>query len=648
MKNYILLSAFAVLGGLSLTNAQDNGNKVLMTVGGDKVTLNEFENVYYKNNTNKTNDPKSLQEYLDLYTNFRLKVKEAKDIGLDTSAAFRNELMGYRKQLSQPYLTDTVINDKLLMESYDRMKWDVRAYHILVKCDADALPKDTLIAYNKALKIRDRILKGEDFGKVANVTTDDTYGRTNGGDLGYFTALIGFVYPFESAAYNLKIGDLSMPVRTQFGYHIIKVTEKVEHVDLLTAHIMIKFNKGMSAADSTAAVKKMEDIYNQLKKGVPFDTLCAKFSEDPGSSKKGGVLQLMGRSSNFPPEFKDAAFALKKDGDFSAPIKTRFGWHIVKRVSSKSLAPYNDMKGELKNKIAKDMRSNMSRTSLIAKIKKEYNFKENTKMRDELKGALDTAIFMGKWQAIKASKFTKEIFSLGDKKYTQTDFAKYIESHQAPRAKVDFAVLLNSMYKVWVEETVVAYEESRLDVKYPKFKALMDEYRDGILLFELTDKKVWSKAVKDTTGLKEYYEKNKTKWLWDERADVKIYTCADVKTAEKVRKMIAKNKTDKEILDALNVKGQISVTVENKLYNKGDNAMVDASWTPGLSPNKTENGKVVFAHVLKITPQTPKTLNEAKGLVTADYQQYLDKMWIEDLKKKYAVKIDQDVLKLVK
>lgn len=642
---------FVSIFSLAFTQSGNNGDKVLLTVGGEKVTANEFESVYHKNPSGKTNDPKSLGDYLELYINFRLKVKEARDLGYDTSASFKNELNGYRKQLSQPYLTDTIISDKLMKEAYDRIQWDLRVSHILIKCDADALPKDTLAAYNKTAKIRERILKGEDFGKIANAESDDPYVKQakNGGDLGYFTCLMGYVYPFETASYNLKQGELSMPVRTQFGYHIIKVTDKVKHVDMTTAHIMVKFSKGMSKEDSAKAESKINDVYGKLQKGEVFDSLAAKFSDDPGSSKAGGKLQPFGRTSNFPAEFKEAAFALAKDGDFSKPFKTRFGWHIVKRLSTKEPGSYAEMKNDLKTRIAKDQRSNMSRNSLISKIKGWYNFKENTKTLDEFLPLMDSSVFKGKWEAKKASKLNKTIFSLAGKNYTQQDFAKYMESHQASRAPVPYLSVINSMYKAWTEETLVAYEESQLDVKYPKFKALMDEYRDGILLFELTDKKVWSKAVKDTVGLKEYYEKNKDHFKWDERAEAKVYTCVDEKTAAEVKKMILKNKSDKEILDKLNKDARVMVQVdESKIFAKGDNKMIDGSWVPGLTANKAENGKTVFANITRLLAPTPKTLNEAKGLITAEYQTYLEKEWVDVLRKKYTVTIDQDVLKTIK
>ncbi|MEW6467435.1 MAG: peptidylprolyl isomerase [Bacteroidota bacterium] len=643
--------AFTLVAGIAPAQQNTTDDRILMTVGDEKVTVSEFMSVYQKNPSVKDSENKSIQEYIELYTNFRLKVKEARDLGMDTSASFRNELMGYRKQLSMPYLTDTVVNDKLLKEVYERMQWDIRSSHILIKCDPNALPKDTLAAYNAAMKAYNRIKAGEDFAKVCKQVTQDDYGKTNGGDLDYRT-VFELIYPFETAMYNMKVGEVSKPVRSQVGYHIIKVTDRQPHIELTTAHIMIKTPKGMSAEDSLKALQKINDIYDQLVKGTPWDTLAMKYSDDPGSAKKGGLLPPVARNynSNYPAEFKTAAFTLGKDGEYTKPFKTRFGWHIVKRVSSKGVPPFADVKNEIKNKVSKDPRANTGRTALMGKIKTWYNFKEDLKARDEFYAlfAKDSSIFKGQWKAEKAKNMNKVMFSLLDKNYTQADFAKYIESHQAPRPSASHILVVNGLYKAWQEEALIAFEDSRLEMKYPKFKALMQEYNDGILLFELTDKKVWSKGVKDTAGLRAYYELNKTRFMWDERAEVKTYTCANEKVAAAVRKMIAKGKSDKEILEKVNKNGAQNLSIETKIYNKGDNKEVDARWAPGLLSDKTEEGKVTLTYISKLVAPTPKSFSEAKGLITADYQAFLEKEWIDTLKKKYKVVINEDVLKTLK
>jgi peptidyl-prolyl cis-trans isomerase SurA len=634
------------------TSAQKSEDAVLMTIGGNRVTVSEFENVYHKNNSKESaTDAKSLNEYVDLFVNFKLKVKEAEELGLDTAKAFREELAGYRKQLAQPYLTDKDVNEKLLQETYQRLNEDVHAAHILVKVSETALPKDTLEAYAKIMKIRARILKGEDFIKVASEkgVSDDPSAVENGGDLGYFTAL-QMVYPFESAAYNTKVGEISMPVRTRYGYHILKIIDRRKaQGEVLVAHIMIRTPNNMSADDSLKLYGKMTEIHTKLKAGEKFDELAQQYSDDKSSARKGGELPWFG-TGKMPLEFENVAFALKNKGDYSEIMRTKYGWHIIKLLDKKGLASFDEMKNELKAKVTKDSRAQAGRSSLIAKIKTEYKFKENLKTRDEFYKIIDTTFFNGNWDAAKAAKFNKPMFTLNDKTYTQTDFANYLATHQSQRPKSDPKVVIDPMYAQFVDETAIAYEEARLDQKYPEFRALMQEYRDGILLFELTDQKVWSKAVKDTTGAKDFYEKNKNNYMWDERAEATVYTAADAKVAKQLRALLKKKKTEKEILETINKDSQLNLAVETRIFNKGENEFIDKNWNPGMSEDieDAKNKKVVIVIVDKLLKPTPKLYQDSKGMVTADYQSYLEKEWINSLKKKYAVSIDKTVLATIK
>ncbi len=643
--------SFAMLA-LTTAKAQKNDQAVLMTIGGNKVTVSEFENVYHKNNTKEsTADSKSLNEYLDLFVNFKLKVKEAEELGLDTAKQFRDELAGYRKQLAQPYLTDKDVNEKLLRETYDRLKEDVHAAHILVKVDETALPKDTLEAYTKIIKIRNRILKGEDFVKVASEKgiSDDPSAVDNGGDLGYFTAL-QMVYPFENTAYTTKVGEVSMPVRTRYGYHIVKVIDRRKaQGEVLAAHIMIRTPPNMSADDSLKSYQKIAEINKKLKDGEKFEELAEQYSDDKSSAKNGGELPWFG-TGKMPLEFEEASFALKNKGEYSPIMRTKYGWHIIKLLDKRGLASFDEMKNELKSKVSKDSRSQAGRSALIAKIKKEYNFKENLKNRDEFYKIIDTSFFNGTWDASKADKLKKPLFNFDDKSYTQTDFAAYIAAQQTQRPKVDPKMVIDPLYNQYVDEMAIAYEETKLDKKYPEFRALMQEYRDGILLFELTDQKVWSKAVKDTVGAKEFYEKNKMNYMWEERAQATVYTAADAKVAKQLRALLKKKKTEKEIVAEINKDSQLNLATETRIFNKGENEFVDKNWTPGTSAdiNDEKNKKVVIVVVDKLLPPEPKAFQDSKGIVTADYQTYLEKEWISALKKKYAVSIDKTVLATIK
>lgn len=651
MKKNLLGTAFALFIATA-TFAQIGDNSTLLTVGGDVVTRGEFMTIYKKNNSAPT--AISVTDYLDLFINFKLKVKEAKDLGLDTAKTFSSELRGYRKQLATPYLTDKEVNDKLLTEAYDRSKKDVRAAHILIKCDAEALPKDTLIAYKKAVSLRDRVLKGEDFNKLAEQFSDDPSAKENKGDLGYFT-VFNMVYPFETAAYSTQKGQVSMPVRTRFGYHLVKVEDMRDAQGTIhTAHIMVKLPKDAKQADIDAAKLKIDEVYTKLKAGEKFDDLAAKYSDDKASAKKGGELPWFG-TGRMVPEFETAAFKLNTDGDYSEPVLTQYGWHIIKRLEKKGVASFDDVKVEFKSKIGKDSRAEKSKTSLVNKIKAEAAFKEDRKMLLDFNKAIDSTIYDGNWKTDKAAALTKVIFNLGNKNYTQADFAKFIASRQTKRAKdVSIQSIVNTMYDKFVEESALTYEDTQLEGKYPAFRDLLNEYRDGMLLFEITDKKVWSKAVEDTLGLKGYYDANKNNYMWGERADVTIFKFANKEVAERFRKYMKKNAknnpTNDQILKEMNKTSQLDLQIEEGVYSKKDNETVDkVSWVAGtMSPDMDAEKSIIIVRVNKVLAPSPKSIAEARGLITADYQNYLEKEWIGMLRKKYTVTVDKAVLDTIK
>lgn len=678
------------------TASPDPNDPVLMNIGSSVVRLSEFTYVYKKNNKDTTNNPQAVENYLELFTTFKMKVKEAEDLKMDTSVAFRNELAGYRRQVANQYLTDRKVNDSLLMEAYNRMKEDIRASHILILCDQNALPKDTDIAYTRVnilqnllngkpatklindyeakLKVKfnitpkspvqdvakvnglvnplrdlDKRYKGKPapFDEVAFLASEDQSARQNRGDLGYFTAF-SMVYEFETLCYNTPVGKIGGPCRTKYGYHLVNVTDRRPAFGkIVVAHIMIKSPTGSPVQDSINAKAKADEIYAKAIAGEDFGTLARQFSDDKQSAALGGELPKFGLYE-MPQAFERAAFSLANDGDVSAPIKTAWGWHIIKRVRKEPFPTFDQAKPEIKQRVSRDARASQGRSSLIARVKSENGFVEYPATVKPFYAVVDSTYFMGRWTADKASALTAIMFTLAGKNYTQQDFARWLEMHQVRGPKKDIKVTIDAAYKQWVDECCVNYEDSQLERKYPDFRNLMQEYRDGMLLFDLMNQKVWEKAVKDTAGLRAFYEANKMKYKMPERADATIYSCKDEATAKKVRKMLKDKKTTKEILDELNKDSQLNVTAEHKMYVKGENEFVDRNWKAGTSKNEMKDGRVRFAVVNKIEPERPKTLQEARGAVTTDYQNQLDKEWIATLKAKYPVTVNRDVLKMVK
>jgi peptidyl-prolyl cis-trans isomerase SurA len=433
---------------------------------------------------------------------------------------------------------------------------------------------------------------------------------------------------------------------------VLKVTDKrASRGEMLAAHIMVKAPKDGNEQDKKNAETKIKEIYGKLKAGEKFEDLARQFSDDKQTSDNGGTLQPF-KGGRLPKAFEDAAFALKNNGDYSEPVETQYGWHVIKRIDKKELPAFDDIKNELKSKITRDSRSQMGRKTLITNLKKEYNFKENLKTLDEFKKVMDTTYLRAEWTAAKAKKLgNKEMFNLGGKSYTQDMFAAYIEKQMTIRTQDDAFEVIKPMYPKWVEESIVDYEDTRLETKYTEFRNLVREYREGILLFDLTDQKVWSKAVRDTAGLKEFYEKNKNNYLWDERADVTTYKCLNEKVAKEVRKMLKAKKSEKEILEAANKSSQLNCSVENIMYLKGENKNVDANWKEGVVATDIKDSnenKILIIIVNKILPKQSKTFAECRGMATADYQNYLEKEWLSYLKDKYKVIINDNVLSTIK
>jgi peptidyl-prolyl cis-trans isomerase SurA len=456
-------------------------------------------------------------------------------------------------------------------------------------------------------------------------------------------------------------------VRTRFGYHIVKVEDKrPARGNIKVAHIMVRIKKDATDEERENAEKKINEIYDKLQQGEDFAELAKQYSDDKGSASKGGELPVFS-TGRMVASFEDAAFSLKEDGEISKPVLTEFGWHIIKRISLKDLGTYDEEYERIKAKVARDSRSNKSKETMISRIQKEYGFKENLKAKDAFAKVLDDSFFEAKWDVKKAEKLNDFLFGFyapdGDKKeVTQQDFANYLSTHQMnvrrSSDKMDIRVALNKAYKNFVEEQTLAFEDSRLEKKYPEFKHLMQEYRDGILLFELTDQKVWSKALKDTAGLKEFYEKNKDKYMWGERIDATIYTCANEDIAKQVRKLLKKKKkkgfTNGEIVKQINKDSQLNLKIESGKFEQGENEWVDkAGKKIGFSENfevKNEDGKVnsiVFVEIHGIVKPEPKKISEARGLITSDYQAYLENEWVKELKNNYKVTVNKEILKML-
>lgn len=646
MKKKLLL----VFGLLLVMGAKAQQDPILMEIDGKPVTKSEFLQIYLKNNPDPKYDKTSLDDYMELFKKFKLKVTEAEALGYDTIPKLKKELDGYRKQLALPYLVDAAKNEELVKEAYERTITEVRASHILIRVESNASPADTLAAYNRIIGLKKRIEKGEDFASVAKGKngSDDPSAINNGGDLGYFNAF-QMVYPFEEKAFTTAVGSVSEPFRTRFGYHIVKVTDKrPARGTIKTAHIMVATPKTASTEDIANAEKKINELYDKLVAGEKFEDLARDHSDDPSSNQKGGELPAFGTgtTTRMVPAFEDAAFALKNNGDFSKPVKTDYGFHIIKRLEWNDVKPFNEMKKELQTKVNRDERSKKTQDSFVAKLKTEYSYQDKSAkgMKWFIKN-LDTSYFLGKWNADKLTS-DKPMFILDGKKFGQQDFAKYMENNYRAMRKDANEVVVKTQFKNWEKETILAYEETKLAEKYPDYKALVTEYHDGILLYEIMTDKVWNKAMKDTVGLKAYFEQNRSKYMWGNRVDAVVYECLNQKIADQVYKMIQNDTINsKHVLDVINKDSELNLRVRtNKFDVEQTNFIKDRNLNVGTNKPFEMDGKIYVIKVNEKLAPKNKEFNEAKGAATSDYQNYLEKEWLAELAKKHTIKIYDSVL----
>ena len=665
--NFLKVNALMLLVLVSISAfAQSKlDNQVLMTIGDQKVTVKEFIDVYSKNNLKSdVVEKKSVDEYLDLFANFRMKVMEAYDMGLDTNAKFKKELDGYRKQLAKPYFTNEEISEELVEEAYQRKLRDIRASHILLTCDKHALPADTLKVYNKAMDIRKKALNGEDFGDLAVTYSQDPSARDtkatantparkgNRGDLGYFT-VFDMVYPFETGAYNTKVGEISMPIRSDFGYHIIKVASNTDALgSIQAAHIFLQVAPDASEETIQETKVKADNIYDELmaQNGKNWKSAVSKYSDDRGSVGRDGSLMPF-TVNRIVPEFIETIKQMQP-GEISKPIRTSYGFHIIKLNNYSGVESFEKERAALAERVQKDMRSKKSEEVVLQQIKKEYGFKPNEKNLTAFITSIDSSILKGEFVPAKDTKLDANLFTIGKKSVTVGNFVDYIQSKKTQvRSGIPIQVYAYQLYDAFQSQEVIAYADEHLEERYPEFKSLVQEYNDGILLFDLMDKEVWNKAVEDTTGLKEFYSRNTDKYMWKDRVKACVITVNKPESLPKVKEYLAQG-VPFDSLRKVMVRDTVGfVTVRNAFYQHGDNQFVDdTEWKAGTRKEfpSTVDQSTVIVNIIEVRKPEPKTLREAKGLVTSDYQVELEEKWMDKLHKKYPVKVDQKVLEKVR
>lgn len=784
--SFVLLCAAACCAALPLLAqkkqpANPPTEPVIMTIGQTPVSVKEFQYLYEKNYANyqKNNgDPSyseaSLRQYLDLFVPFKLKVSEARAKGIDKQESFEKEYENYRKQLAKPYLTDRQVTERMVREAYDRMQTEVRAAHILVLVQPYAAPEDTLAAFQKIQALRKRITDSkEDFAKVAREASEDPSAKENNGDLGYFTGM-QMIYAFEDMAYKVPIGEVSQPFRTRFGYHIVKVADRrPSRGTVRVAHIMIRSTEGMSPEDTLSAYQKIREIQSQLAENPnKWAELCRQFSDDQMSREQNGELPPFS-AGGMIESFAEAALGMQKPDQISGLVRTPFGWHLIKLLERKTLEPFEKMEASLRQKVNADSRSEVSQRIFIDRLKKENGFEEFGKMVELAFSKFDTMLIHGKWQyATNDKDLDKVLFRIGQDKIVIRKFYDYVTGLQREQGQSTPKGYALQLYRDFVDTQILEYEERHLDRKHEQYRFLSQEYREGIMLFQIMEEEVWAKAVRDTSGLQQYFQANRDKYRWNDRARAVVLSAKDPETLAAAKKELDKksyqipvtlpkaeinigdsilNVITRENLDKLasvmranpdyqvtvqshlgtgesaalhairlksaveylegvriaakrirtealtpeapkpvvapktkgkakaapavavdTVKAQLTFVVSSEskkalepIFNRDhalalkvseglfekdkDKGLLDPSrWQTG-EYEKQADGRYVYVRISEVLPSQSKNLDEVRGQVISDYQQVLETTWVESLRKKFEVKVNEDILrKLVK
>lgn len=579
MKRIFTLAV--VLLSVGAMMAQED--QVLMTINGEPVMASEFMYIYQKNNQESTLDKKSIDEYVDLFVNFKLKVAEAKAQGIDTTASFLKELSGYRAQATPKYMLDAQALDSMVQLSYEHMRYDRRAAHIAIQCPASAGDSAEQAALKTIEQARRRIMKVKGdkkaaFEKEARKISTDPSVKDNGGELGWITPF-RYVYSFEEAVYSTPIGQVTPVFRTAYGFHIALVEEERPHEEVRAAHIMKMVPRGNDSL-KTVMKTQIDSIYTLIKNGSDFAEMAQRLSDDKGSAMRGGDLGWFSLGMMVKP-FEQQAFKMQP-GEISEPIATDFGWHIIRLDDRRAVLPLDSIRPQVERNVQRDERMKETNKAFVRKARKEYNLSD-----------------------------------------TMSD------------------------------EDVKAYADAHLEEKYPEFANLVREYHDGILLFEVSLREVWDKASKDTAGLEKYFQTHRSDFAWTEpRYKGYVVYCKDKNSAKAMKSIIRSahpDSIDSYMQQRVNIEGETYAKYNYGLWTKGQNAAVDkygfkdknAQYKP------QEDFPEVFCIQGKVI-KAPQVYTDERGKVTTAYQDYLEQLWIESLRKNYEVKINQEVLESLK
>jgi peptidyl-prolyl cis-trans isomerase SurA len=646
MKRNIISIVMLLVFSLSFSQSKKD---ILLTVNEKPVYTSEFKRVYNKNlDLVKDESQKDIDSYLDLFVDYKLKVEEAYAQKLDEDKNYTTEYTKYRDQLSRNYIFEDKITNELTLEAYQRGLEEINANHILVLTGYEDTPQDTLKAYNKIKSIYEKAKSGQDFEILAKTYSEEPNAKETAGKLGYFT-VFSMVYPFETMAYNTKAGEVSEIVRTQFGYHIIKINDRRQRSEQITvSHIMITDTGNDRTFNPEERINQLSVI---LKQGESFESLAKQYSDDKNSAINGGRLQKFRRGDLRASEFEDAAYTLKNVGDISEPVKTKFGWHLIRLEEKHMASSYEDEKEFLEQKVKGGLRSKIVTSALNNKIKEKFKYKKVGDYLPFFESYLTDEVFKRAWNydTIPANN-DAVLFTIGKKQLRYNDFAKFINDNQKRAgAFKQKTSLLATFYEEFETAELKNYFKENLELENEEYAATISEYRNGLLIFDVMDKNIWKRAKNDSLGLQTYYEQVKGNYIWKERVNAVIISATSNLMAQQAQELLSQGKTAEEVKEQLNVDDKVNILISQGVFENGQRELPENfEIKEGISKVYSKNDRFILVKVNEVIPSGIKALEAIKGKVMSDYQNYLEVKWMEELRQKYTVDINKRAFKKVK
>ena len=639
MKKHLIPVAAVTAAILSATAANRQADPVVMTVNGKDIKQSEFEYLYNKNNLQQAS-PQSLDEYVDMFVVYKLKVADAEAAGLDTTATFRDEYNGYCAELSAPYLRDSLMEQRLVNEAYSRMSRSRSVSHIMMPLGGSKAEREA----NRARldSIRNAIIAGADFGEMAVRYSSDRSAVRNNGSMGYISAN-QFPYPFEKAAYDTPVGEISEVFEdAPYGFHIIKVTGERPATGDVSARHILKLTQGLSPEEAAVKKAQIDSIAVLLKNGADFEALARAESEDPGSARQGGNLGFFGRGV-MVPQFEEAAYSLKP-GEISEPFATAYGYHIVQTLDYKPLPTLDEARPMIDASMSRDGRSALPHKEYFANIRKECGITTSTAVLDKAYAIISESA--GQSEALSALLADTDViasFPAGDVKVC--DVAGRLGGLQVR----DLALAFEEMTAACIDESTVDFARTRLQETDADYRNLVNEYRDGILLFEISNRKVWDRSSSDIEAQNAYFTAHRDNYTWDvPRFKGYVVFATSDSIASEAKGYLASASIDSDSLAyAMNERFGRDVKVERVLTAKGDNAIIDHIAFGGEKVGPVGKWVAWFPYGHKVI-ESPEEASDVKAALATDLQQQLEAEWVKELRGKYKVKINKKTLKKLK